>query len=123
MTTFSIVPNFNVLENSSLSYRAVFPYRVAELALHRAEETFNASVVPAVTSATQTFIRRVFHPVLADAGLSKVKFHSLRHVANSLLRSSDQIGFNEAAQRLGHASPRMTMELYTHVLRRIKKAR
>jgi len=62
------------------------------------------------------FRRDVYRPLLKAAGIPKTfTFHGLRHVANSFMLAED--GNVKAAQeRLGHASSRMTLEVYTHVL-------
>lgn len=62
------------------------------------------------------FLRRVFHPMLESAGLPKVTFHSLRHVANTLLLASGAASHLDLAKRLGHSSPRMTLERYARVV-------
>jgi|GEM_PF-297617 len=60
------------------------------------------------------FIRRVFHPLLVAAELPNITFHSLRHVCVSLLLASGQ---NEKviAGLVGHASTRLTMDVYAHL--------
>ena len=60
------------------------------------------------------FIRRVFHPLLVAAELPMITFHSLRHVCVSLLLASGQ---NEKviAGLVGHASTRLTMDVYAHL--------
>ncbi len=60
-------------------------------------------------------IRRSYKPLLKAAGLPAVSFHSLRHVANSVLLAAGE-GPKVAAERLGHSTTRMTMEIYAHVL-------
>jgi integrase len=65
------------------------------------------------------FGRRYFKPLVNSLGL-KVRFHELRHTANSLLIAQ---GFsaNVAAERLGHADTRTTMDIYSHVLPSIQR--
>lgn len=61
------------------------------------------------------FIRRSFMPLLRAAGLPHVTFHSLRHVANSVLLAQGE-SVKVAAERLGHSTTRMTLDTYAHVL-------
>lgn len=60
------------------------------------------------------FIRRNFHPLLKKAGLPRVPFHSLRHVANSLLYALG-VNLHVLADRLGHSTIRTTADHYSHV--------
>jgi integrase len=61
------------------------------------------------------FIRRVYHPLMDEAGVPKIRFHSLRHTANSIL-AMEGTGANVLAERMGHSSTRMTLDQYGHVL-------
>jgi integrase len=61
------------------------------------------------------FISRDFRPLLKRAGLPPITFHSLRHVANSVLLKHGASPL-EAAERLGHTDTRMTLDTYGHVL-------
>jgi integrase len=60
-------------------------------------------------------IRRSLKPLLRAAGLCDVTFHSLRHVANSVLLAQGE-SVKVAAERLGHSTTRMTLDVYSHVL-------
>lgn len=62
------------------------------------------------------FRRDVYRPLLKRSGIpSTFTFHGLRHVSNSFMIAQD--GNVAAAQeRLGHATPRMTLEVYAHVI-------
>jgi len=62
------------------------------------------------------FLRRVWHPMLDGAGLPRVTFHSLRHVVNTLLLAGGSASHLDLAARLGHSSPRMTLERYARVV-------
>jgi integrase len=66
-------------------------------------------------------IRRSFKPLLVAAGLPDVTFHSLRHVANSILLAEGESA-KVAAERLGHSSTRMTLDTYAHVLPTTQRA-
>ncbi len=57
------------------------------------------------------FLRREFHPLLLRAGLPKVTFHSIRHVANSILAATGEpISVPQA--RGGWSSSRMPLDVY-----------
>jgi integrase len=60
-------------------------------------------------------IRRSLKPLLSEAGLPNITFHSLRHVANSILLAQGE-SVKVAAERLGHSRTRMTLDVYAHVL-------
>jgi integrase len=62
------------------------------------------------------FLRRVWQPLLETAELPKVTFHSLRHVANTLLLASGKASHLDLAKRLGHSTPRMKLERYARVV-------
>jgi len=61
------------------------------------------------------FAERVFNPAVKGAGLDRgLTFHGLRHVAASLM--VEQGEHPRVIQgRLGHATARLSMELYAHV--------
>lgn len=61
------------------------------------------------------FLRRVFHPLLEDARLPKVRFHSLRHFSNSLLASKG-VPITVLQVRGGWASSRMPLDVYGALL-------
>lgn len=60
-------------------------------------------------------IRRCFKPLLKRAGLPDITFHSLRHIANPVLLAAGESP-KVAAERLGHSTTRMTLDVYTHIL-------
>jgi integrase len=60
-------------------------------------------------------IRGVHRPLLARAGLPVRKFHALRHThASTLLARGRNI--REVSERLGHASPELTLRVYAHLM-------
>lgn len=61
------------------------------------------------------FLRREFHPLLARAGLPRITFHSLRHVANTMLLNEGE-GIAVLQQRGGWSSARMPLDVYGHLL-------
>jgi integrase len=62
----------------------------------------------------RNFIRRIFKPLLEEAELPDVTFHSLRHTANSLLIEAGEDPLAIAGS-LGHADTRMMFERYGHL--------
>lgn len=54
-----------------------------------------------------------FYPALGRAGLRKVTFHSLRHSCPSTL-IAEGAPVSEVQFRLGHASPAITLKVYSH---------
>lgn len=61
------------------------------------------------------FLRREFHPLLRRAGLPRITFHSLRHVANTMLLNEGE-GIAVLQQRGGWSSARMPLEVYGHLM-------
>jgi len=59
------------------------------------------------------FMNRYFRPALKKCGLSDVTFHSLRHTAASLLISQGT-PITAVSGILGHASTKMTLDVYGH---------
>lgn len=61
------------------------------------------------------FVRTVFHPLLKKAGIEKIRFHDLRHTSATLsLSNGDNV--KVVAERLGHSSPKMTLDVYAHAV-------
>lgn len=56
---------------------------------------------------------RVFHPLLAEAGLPRIRFHDLRHTAATLMMAG---GVNPkiVAEVLGHSGVAITLDRYSH---------
>jgi integrase len=61
------------------------------------------------------FANRSFKPILRRAGLTKIRFHDLRHTAASLLLLAGE-NAKVISERLGHASSEITLNTYSHVL-------
>lgn len=55
-----------------------------------------------------------FHRVLKSAGMQKMRFYDLRHTHASLLIAAG-VHPKKIAERLGHASIKLTMDLYGHL--------
>ena len=56
-----------------------------------------------------------FRRVAKAAGLRLIKFHGLRHTSATLLRQAG-VEVHVVSQRLGHATPTMTLDVYAHAL-------
>lgn len=69
--------------------------------------------------STTNFLHRAFYPMLSAAGIKrdgqKINMHTLRHTHASQLLAA---GVNPlaVAQRLGHSSPSVTLDVYAHLL-------
>ena len=59
--------------------------------------------------------RRDFHPLLAKAGLPRIRFHDLRHTAATVLLQQ-RVNPKIVSEMLGHASISITLDLYSHAL-------
>lgn len=59
--------------------------------------------------------RRHFMPILRRAGLPPMRLYDLRHACATLLLS-EGVHPKVVAERLGHASTQMTLDVYSHVL-------
>lgn len=64
--------------------------------------------------ATDYFVRRFFRPVVAAAGLPRVRFHDLRHTFATLQLSNKQ-PVKIVSEMMGHTRTAITQDLYTHV--------
>ena len=60
-------------------------------------------------------LRRVFNRTLDVAGLSRIRFHDLRHTAASLMLNHG-IPVIVVSKILGHAKPSTTMDIYGHLI-------
>ena len=63
-----------------------------------------------------TMIRHFFNPALKKAGLSKIRFHDLRHTYASLLIDQGE-NIKYIQSQLGHSSPTMTLDIYAHLMK------
>jgi integrase len=61
------------------------------------------------------FIRRVWHKLLAEAELPKVKFHSLRHSHITALLA-EGAPLPAVSERVGHSRTSMTTDVYAHAV-------
>lgn len=60
-------------------------------------------------------LQRGFYPALRRAKLRTIRFHDLRHTYASLLIASGE-DIVRVSRLLGHASPTVTLNVYTHML-------
>jgi integrase len=56
-----------------------------------------------------------FFPLLARAGVQRIRFHDLRHTAATLLLGQG-VPVKVVSEMLGHASVAITLDVYSHVL-------
>ena len=66
-------------------------------------------------------LRASFYPLLRRAGLSRIRFHDLRHTAATLMLSRG-VHPKIVAERLGHSTPMLTLTVYSHVTRTMQRA-
>lgn len=62
-------------------------------------------------------VRRHFKRICTQAGLPDIRLHDLRHLHASMLLA-EGVSITEVAQRLGHATPNITLGIYAHALNR-----
>ena len=62
----------------------------------------------------ENLVRRHFEPLLAKAGLPRIRFHDLRHTAASILLAENEHP-KVVQQLLGHSSITLTLDTYSHV--------
>lgn len=60
-------------------------------------------------------IRRSFRNLIKASNLPKIRFHDLRHIAASLMLNHG-VPVLAVSQRLGHAKPSITLDVYGHLL-------
>lgn len=61
------------------------------------------------------YISRTFDRLVAKHGLTRIRFHDLRHTHATLLLKAG-VAVKVVSERLGHASPGFTLNVYQHVL-------
>lgn len=98
-------------------------FLIEELARHLAEHQADVAgdrealvfVGPRGGLLRRRFAERTFKPAVERAGLDpSITFHGLRHVAMSIL-VDENVHPRVMQSRAGHASSRLTLELYAHV--------
>jgi integrase len=95
---------------------------IVALQTHRQEQTIAPDVSSLVFCDTRggpirksNLLRRSFGPLLKRAGLSRIRFHDLRHTNATLLLAAGT-PVKVVSERLGHADTATTMNFYQHVL-------
>jgi integrase len=105
------------------SRRSVTLPAVAVAALARHRERLGALPLPSAPVFTDSrggpllkrnLLRRWFHPLVARAGLPRMRFHDLRHAHASLLLSAG-VHPKVVQERLGHSQVSVTLDTYSHV--------
>lgn len=72
------------------------------------------------TPTNKSNIRRVFSTAIRRAGVKKIKFHSMRHTHATLLLLQGE-NPKIVSERLGHATVRLTLDTYSHLLPSMQK--
>ncbi len=65
--------------------------------------------------------RRSFVPLMSAAGVPRLRFHDLRHTSASLLLAAGE-NVKTVAERLGHSSVKITLDVYAHVMPTMQQA-
>lgn len=63
---------------------------------------------------------KMFNKIVRKYNLPQNTFHGLRHTSASLILA-EGINIKAVSQRLGHSSPNITMEVYSHAFDTTKK--
>jgi integrase len=66
-------------------------------------------------------LRRSFGPAMAKAEVPTIRFHDLRHTAATLLLAAGE-NVKVVSERLGHATTKITLDVYAHVLPTMQKS-
>ena len=65
-------------------------------------------------------LRRHYWPAFKKAGISKIKFHSLRHTyASLLIEQGENIKYIQS--QLGHSSPTVNLNVYAHLMKSVNQ--
>jgi len=86
-----------------------------ERAGHLWQDTSHVFPSSVGTALDPSNLNRQFKKLLKKAGLRKVRFHDLRHTAASLMLNNG-VDVLVASQRLGHAKPSITLDVYGHLM-------
>jgi integrase len=66
-------------------------------------------------------MRRSFLPAMKKAEVPEIRFHDLRHSAATLLLAAGE-NVKVVSERLGHATTKITLDVYAHVLPTMQKS-
>ena len=58
-------------------------------------------------------LRKMFHRLLVDAGMRRIRFHDLRHSVSSILLENN-VHPKLVAELLGHSNVSLTLNRYSH---------
>ncbi|THF73888.1 site-specific integrase [Cohnella fermenti] len=72
------------------------------------------------TPTNKSNLRRAFSVAIKEAGVKKIKFHSMRHTHATLLLLQGE-NPKIVSERLGHATVRLTLDTYSHLLPSMQK--
>jgi integrase len=86
-------------------------WKLQQKAEHRTDDSLVIATATGEPMSASNFLQRDFYPALLRAGLPKVRFHSVRHTAATILASSATPP-GAVHRILGHASFATTMKLY-----------
>ena len=67
------------------------------------------------TAIGPNLMTRAFKKVVTTSGVPKLTIHGLRHIHATILLEQG-VNPKVVSERLGHASPAITMDIYSHVL-------
>ena len=99
--------------------------RQAEARLQRSESYAELDLIFANSAGDpldyRVTVRRHFKPIVKAAGLAPLRPYDLRHTCATLLLASGEHP-KVVAERLGHASTVMTLDVYSHVLPTMQEA-
>lgn len=97
--------------------RAALEQRVA-LGLGKPPEPDSSLVFPAAEGGPQApqSLSKAWRRVADDIGLQGIRFHALRHSHASMLVDAG-VDIVTISRRLGHASPNVTLAVYSHLFR------
>jgi Phage integrase family len=84
---------------------------------HRSSRRFADAIGKPIEASS--LIRQTLHPLLRAAGLPRIRFHDLRHSATTILLESGAHP-RVVAERLGHATPSLVMNVYGHATERMQ---
>ena len=68
------------------------------------------------TTRRSLFGANVWKPLLDECGIDHRGFHHARHTAATMLLNSGAVPLPVVSKMLGHASPRITLETYSHCM-------
>ena len=66
-------------------------------------------------SRDATNTRIALNRILKASGVTKIRFHDLRHTAASILLNSN-VALIKVSRMLGHSKPSVTLDIYTHLI-------